>query len=130
MTSKTGNRIITRYPATISASGSTWQLLLDFDSLDLVEELWVRLPFVIRKLDLHVESVSYEYSSSRRGFHVVVGLLEWVPANVVVILQALLASDWRRETFNMVRVLSLPDAPTFWRKRWNVLYGGKWRMPE
>lgn len=127
---KSRTRILTRYPATLSASGSTWQLLLDFDDVDLASGLLNRLMFVVRHLKLNVESVSFEYSSSRRGIHVVISLAEWVPPFVVVALQAILASDWRRETFNLVRVLSLPYAPVFWRRRWNTLYGGKWRMPE
>lgn len=127
---KRRTRSVTRYPATISASGSTWQLLLDFDDVDLATGLVDRISFVTRHLKLTLESVSVEYSSSRRGLHVVVALNEWVPPMVAVLLQALLASDFRRETFNCVRVLSLPHASAFWRRRWNVLYGGKWRLPE
>ena len=121
---------VTRYPATISASGSTWQLLLDFDDLDLASGFMNRLAFVVRHMKLTLESVSFEYSSSGRGIHVVVSLNEWVPPLVAVTLQAILASDYRRETFNVVRVLSLPHASVFWRRRWNTLFGGKWRMPE
>jgi hypothetical protein len=43
----------------------------------------------------------------------------------IVMLQALCGSDLRRETFNLVRALRLPDAPAFWHTRWNVLYSEK-----
>jgi hypothetical protein len=39
-----------------------------------------------------------------------------------VALQAILGSHWRREAFNLLRAITVSDAPQAWSKRWNVLY--------
>lgn len=111
----------------IGRDGSSNKLLLDFDDVKSPSQIMARLPFVTRQLGLRVKSMSYVYSSSGRGIHVVILLGEMLPAPVIVSLQILCGSDWRRETFNLVRVKSLRNAPAFWRNRWNVLYAEKWR---
>jgi hypothetical protein len=107
--------------------GSARQILLDIDDPELLPELLVKLPFVARKLELRVLTLSYCYSCSRRGFHVVISFKELLSPMLIVILQTMLGSDWRRETFNLVRVRNLRRAPVFWQSRWNTLYGDKWR---
>jgi hypothetical protein len=107
--------------------GYSRKVLLDIDNPKLLPELLVKLPFVARKLELSVLTLSYCYSSSRRGFHVVIFFKELLSPMLTIILQVMLGSDWRRETFNLVRVRNLRRAPAFWQSRWNVLYGDKWR---
>lgn len=111
----------------IKRDGSTNELLLDFDDLEPLPRLLPRLSFLSRALDFHVKSLTYCYSSGGRGIHVVILLRESLPASLVVSLQLLCGSDWRRETFNLVRVKNLRHATVFWRQRWNTLYSQKWR---
>lgn len=105
-------------------------LLLDYDSVDDAAHALTRLPLVANQTGVRVQAISYEYSSSKRGVHVVVFLKDFLPAFQVVLLQSLCGSDWRRETFNQFRVRNLARARAFWRKRWNVFYCEKWRAPE
>lgn len=65
---------------------------------------------------------SLEVRRSSHHWHVVV----WVPnaklarADVVAV-QLLCGSDPHRELYNLYRALA-PDAPPYWRERWNVLF--------
>jgi hypothetical protein len=62
---------------------------------------------------------------TKRGVHRLVQIKAHLQPLEIVMLQALCGSDLRRETFNLVRALRLPDAPAFWHTRWNVLYSEK-----
>lgn len=64
---------------------------------------------------------------TRNGYHVVVRTNRRLAAVRVVLCQALLGSDWRRETFNARRVARLPFVPPYWRRRWNTLYAAHHR---
>jgi hypothetical protein len=66
--------------------------------------------------------VAVRIDRTRHGYHVVVGIRQRLTPPVIVAAQAILWSDWRRETFNLMRVSALHSAPKFWRDRWNVLY--------
>ena len=102
-------------------------LLLDFDNMADAGQVVERLPFTMRKLGIRVRAISCEFSSSKRGIHTVVYIGELLPPFMIVALQILCGSDWRRETFNLVRARSLRHAPAFWIPFWNVLYSEKWR---
>jgi len=61
---------------------------------------------------------------TRRGWHVEIQARIMLEPEVMVALQAILGSDYRREAFNLFRVMALPVAPVFWRRlgHWNVLH--------
>lgn len=84
-----------------------------------------RLAFVARCHRVGVAFVRYE--RTRRGWHVVVGLTTRVSFARVVLLQSLLGSDWKRETFNSRRASAWRHVPPFWRQRANVLYRRHYR---
>lgn len=110
--------------------GAMRVLLLDYDTVAEAGLVSRRLPLVIWQTGIRVKAVAYMYSSSGKGLHVIVYLRDWLPAFQVVVLQAILGSDWKRETFNLVRVRNLRRTRAFWRQRWNVLYSWKFRGPE
>ena len=67
------------------------------------------------------------HRSTHGGWHVIVesDKLRLGPRETVAI-QAILGSHWRREAFNLSRVVLLHRAPPMWRERWNVLYRRKY----
>lgn len=75
---------------------------------------------------LGLRLVRVQRSRTRRGWHVVamVDGPRLTPVTVVA-MQAVCGSDWRRESFNLLRALQLPRVSPFWRERWNVLYSRK-----
>lgn len=96
------------------------KFLCDFDS-DVPREFATRLGVVARIVGLTVEWVRYD--RTRRGWHVIVNVREQMRNPVMVVLvQALLGSDWKREAFNARRVRHGKRVPAFWRDRLNVLY--------
>lgn len=112
-------------------------LMLDFDSYEAYREFPMRARFLARWLDLPLTLFRIHRRRTARGWHVVVyaaaDLWEdtWPgsrpqPRNIVI-AQAILGSDWKREIFNFVRVLHLHEAPKSWQKtgRWNTLYTRK-----
>lgn len=97
------------------------ELLLDFDGdAKLDEELLV---FVLEVMD--VAKMRHVERETARGVHHEIMLDAELSPLAIVALQAILGSDPRRETFNLLRALVLGDAPAFWQSRWNVLYAEK-----
>jgi hypothetical protein len=92
---------------------------LDIDGV-ISRDFSARLSWVFSALGYGVEAVRYD--KTRRGWHVLIFVRRKLAPRTVVALQAILGSDYRRETFNLLRVLSLAKRPMFWRERWNVLY--------
>lgn len=97
------------------------QLKLDVDS-PRCPALLDRVRWVARWLHWSVQYI--EYRRTRRGWHVIITVRQRVTPFCVVAVQAILGSDWRRETFNLVRVRTMRARrlPRFWRDRFNVLY--------
>jgi hypothetical protein len=64
--------------------------------------------------------------SQHDGWHVILETVAHLPDWEIVTLQALCGSDWKRETFNYIRVKSLSLKRgwerDYWRKNWNVLF--------
>lgn len=60
---------------------------------------------------------------TRRGWHIVIRWSRKFQPIEHVAIQAILGSDYRRETLNLMRVLSGPRGAG--TKRWNLLYSGK-----
>lgn len=65
---------------------------------------------------------------TRRGWHVEVAVKRrWHPWRVIAV-QAILGSDWRRETYNLRRVAAWRTLPGIARQRWNVLFTQKFKI--
>lgn len=99
------------------------RLKLDFDG-KLPRDFAKRLDWIADTVPFTVARVERMRSHSG-GQHVVVHVREQLPQVIVVALQALLGSDYKRETFNLIRVMWLSVTPRFWRARLNVLYDSK-----
>ena len=102
----------------------TGVIKLDVDG-PMPNDLTERIEFVFATLGVRVREMGRVTSPRGNGHHVMVKLSDPVPALAAVAIQAILGSDWRRETFNLQRALVLADAPEFWHFRWNVLYSEK-----
>lgn len=63
-----------------------------------------------------------EVFSTRNGFHVYIYLQKLISNASIVALQAILGSDYRRETFNLLRITKNPN-----NQYWNVLFNKKYR---
>jgi hypothetical protein len=63
------------------------------------------------------------YSRTRRGWHVEIGLNKRIGPLEIVALQAVLGSDPRRECLNLMRVMNGGAVD----RRWNILYSRKLR---
>lgn len=92
---------------------------LDFDR-DPPRDLLGAIVWTCKTLRLTLVAVRYD--RTRRGWHVVIGVVEYIDPTVTVAIQAILGSDPHRETYNLVRAQLVPNLPAFWRARWNVLY--------
>jgi hypothetical protein len=79
-----------------------------------------RLEMLARLHRLRV--VWYRLDRTRHGYHLIVKLSTRVSLARVILLQALLGSDWKREAFNSARILNARNVPLYWRQRVNVLY--------
>lgn len=103
---------------------NTTTLKLDFDGR-FPRDYAHRLAFVTRvhRLRVLVERID----RTRHGYHVVLVVAGAVAFWRVVMLQSLLGSDWKRETFNSRRVIAWRNVPAFWRDRANVLYNRHYR---
>lgn len=96
---------------------------LDYDGAlprDFAKRLdWIAdtVPFTVRRVE--------RLRSQNGGHHVIVHVREDLPLYACVTVQALMGSDYKRETFNLIRVMRLAVTPRFWRARLNVLYASK-----
>lgn len=94
-------------------------LKVDFDG-PMPRDWFDRVRFVTRVHRLPVDTIALR--RTRRGWHVTVDVPRRIAFMRVVLLQALLGSDWKRETFNSRRAIAWRRVPAFWRDRANVLY--------
>lgn len=99
------------------------EIKLDYDG-EPPKDLMERLGFVRRLLSLG-RLGPVVVTCTRRGFHVETSCARELDQTAVAAVQAILGSDFRRETFNLARALVLRRAPAFWRTRSNVLYARK-----
>lgn len=109
-------------------------LLLDFDTFDAYREFPRRARFVLNQFGQSQRRFRVKRFRSHSGkWHVVVLMYSrrLPPPIAIAALQAILGSDWKRETFNLVRARKLGRAPREWQHngRWNTLYAEKlpWR---
>lgn len=98
------------------------KILCDFDG-EIPPDVSARVQMVSRVLGFTLEYVRFD--RTRHGYHMIVSCEgpRLKPVELVLV-QALLGSDWKRETFNARRARTLSRHPFLWRKgpRWNVLY--------
>ncbi len=97
---------------TVKMRGAADLLMLDVDSLKPRSLTW--LQWVFRRLNIGVHWIRYDRTA--KGWHVIIRCRERFKALEIVALQAILGSDWRRETFNLARVRS------------GKLRGGQWNI--
>lgn len=98
-------------------------LRLDYDRGTPPRDSYRRVMAALRWLRLR--PVALVYRRTARGWHVKVAVMRRCAPLVVVALQAILGSDARRETFNLLRARALPRVPAEWRTRYSVLFGRK-----
>jgi hypothetical protein len=79
--------------------------------------------FVVFRLLGSISPRWVRYDRTRRGWHVVIKLSRSLTPVETVALQAVLGSDSRRESLNLMRVLHGGGGD----KRWNILYSRKLR---
>jgi hypothetical protein len=116
------------FPA-LTGNGMKTTIKLDLDerlTADGIELLEKRVAFVSDIAQVPLE-LCYIWRSHHGGAHVILTAFRedsHLHPVEVVLLQALLGSDWKRETFNYQRARVLRDAPMFWQlsDRWNVHY--------
>jgi hypothetical protein len=94
-------------------------LKLDFDGR-IPRDYARRLEFIVRAHRLRV--LAERIDKTRNGYHVTLTVAGRVSFMRVILLQSLLGSDWKRETFNSRRAVAWRNVPEFWRVRANVLY--------
>jgi hypothetical protein len=105
----------------VDRRGSSRTLLLDFDGEG---PDWGRIYNVARRHRL--KPVAMELYRTRHGWHVVVFTRRRVEPWQALVLQALMGSDWRRESLNLLRLWDTAGQVQRGLKwRWNVLYNGK-----
>lgn len=96
-------------------------LKLDYDG-ELPDDLYQRVVWTVATV-LGCDVCDMRIDRTRHGYHVVILVPRRVAAVSVVALQAILGSDPKRESFNLVRARNLRAVSPFWRReRWNVLY--------
>jgi hypothetical protein len=96
---------------------------VDYDRARLPADCYRRVCATLRWLRLR--PVCMVLRRTARGWHLKVRLTRRVSPLVVVALQAILGSDPRRETFNLIRARALRRAPRQYRSRYSVLFRRK-----
>lgn len=84
---------------------------------------------VLRMVGLRPLGSAIAMERTRRGWHIIMRMRETLQPAEIVALQACLGSDRRREALNLMRALAIRKGcngvTPHWRKRWNILFGGK-----
>ena len=87
---------------------------IDLDTKDIP---WMafghRIAFIERHLELSISEV--QVHDTNKGYHIYLYFEKEIPDMAIVAIQAILGSDWRRETYNARRVTNGTPA-------WNVLF--------
>jgi hypothetical protein len=104
--------------------------MLDFDSFADYRAFPWRARFLLDAFGESSRRYRMRRFRSHSGkWHVVVAMYckRLPPPVAIVALQTLLGSDWKRETFNLVRARNLGRVPRAWQHlaRWNTLYSEK-----
>ena len=95
-------------------------LYLDIDRPRLPAKTMAWIVQCCRIWDWQLEAVRFD--KTRRGWHVIIAVAVDLEPALVVLGQAIMGSDLKREAFNTMRLMQLYAQPAFWRDRFNVLY--------
>ena len=80
------------------------ELFIDVDSVNELEEFRNRYTRVVDIIDVLGEVIERE-SKTKLHYHVIVKLKHSLPVVDRILLQAILGSDWRKESLSYVRVM-------------------------
>lgn len=105
-------------------------LMLDYDRKTFPPWAMQRIEILAREHRLRVRWIVRKRSGSGNGWHVVISVDGRVAFWRVVLYQALLGSDWKREMFNASRARVWRNVPLEWRRRANVLYHRHYKGAE
>lgn len=102
-------------------------LRIDVDG-EIPEDFEYRLRFLGQRMRWYYGDVRYDRTA--HGWHVVVPIItrigvaeqDEIPFPIVVAAQAILGSDWQRESFNLARAVVIDEVSPFWQARSNTLY--------
>jgi len=94
-------------------------LYLDFDG-PFPERFEQKLFFVFRTI--RITPVFWRIDRTAHGYHVIVGLPVALEPFQTLALQAILGSDWRRESLNWFRLYNMPANSRLHLENWNILY--------
>lgn len=94
-----------------------YTVMCDYDRPE-PPSLW-EINRVFHILDMKPREIRYD--RTQHGWHVVIRLQKPLSKIAIVALQAILGSDPRRETLNLMRALSV-KWDNFSTRRWNVLF--------
>jgi hypothetical protein len=72
-----------------------------------------------------IQSSSIVYRETKRGFHVIIRILEKLEPVELVAVQAILGDDPMRAALNLMRARQSEIMDDYWRTRWNILYDHK-----
>lgn len=106
---------------------SVTRIKVDIDG-KLPDDIDDRLWWILTTLQWPVAHVSYY--RTKAGWHIEVHVSRRVHPWRVVAVQAILGSDYRRETFNLRRTARWRDLPAVARARWNVLFTNKHALTD
>lgn len=100
-------------------------MLLDYDmrAVPRLQRIWAVCRIV------GVRPVRVRTDRTTHGWHVLVWLDKKLTSGELACLQALCRSDWKRESLNLMRIISIRRSGIdgFWARRWNVLFAEKLR---
>lgn len=83
-----------------------------------------RLCWLLRRAGYRLRWFSETRSPSGTGWHCEAATTPVIASRQeLVALQAILGSDVAREACNLQRARTYSNVSSYWRKRWNVLYG-------
>jgi hypothetical protein len=98
------------------------RIKVDIDG-GLPEAIGDRIWWTLRTMKLSVRWISYR--RTRHGWHVEIEVARRIHPWRVIAIQAVLGSDYRRETFNLRRTSQWSSLPAVARDHWNVLFSRK-----
>lgn len=68
---------------------------------------------------------NYCYQRTRRGWHIIIELMEKLEHAELIAFQCILGDDPMRGALNLMRERNIKGANEFWKSRSNILYSGK-----
>ena len=102
------------------------EIKLDFDKPEKpnFQKIWA----VLGICGIIIDAIRVS-KSKHGGTHVLIKTKPVLRDWEILTLQAIMGSDWKRETFNYIRVKAITENPRgwereYWERNWNVLFEG------